>query len=131
MLIEYIDFDGALDSRCAGPIVEFVTNLALHSGEIEEHHDGEETGSGDQGKVTLTTIHSCKGMVPLLDRAKTSFFLPQDLYILCTLCTCLQHAGLEWPVVFVVKWQHGVLISSYRNAGELDAFNQDETQLAR
>lgn len=45
----------------AGPIVQYVQNLALHSGEIEDNHDSEEAVV-DQGKVTLTTIHSCKGM---------------------------------------------------------------------
>lgn len=40
--------------------MQYVQNLALHSGEIDEKHEGEENVP-DQGKVTLSTIHACKG----------------------------------------------------------------------
>ena len=42
--------------------MQYVQNLALHSGEIDERHEGDEKVA-DLGKVTLSTIHSCKGTV--------------------------------------------------------------------
>jgi superfamily I DNA/RNA helicase len=83
--------------------VQYVMNLALHSGEIEEHTEGHGTDAEikkvDQGKVTLTTIHSCK--------------------------------GLEWPVVFAVKWQQGVLKTRYNGKDDSVAFSCDDVELAR
>lgn len=39
-------------------------------------------------------------------------------------------AGLEWPVVFAVKWQNGVLVQDYRRTDDLNAFENDGQKLA-